>query len=571
MKPLHLRLLSVRSIRAALGFALALSAPPASAQFQSFERPGERPLEAPEPGAPPEAPSFELPPVPEPGAEEAPRLSQGPTLVVSEFLVTGSTVFSKEELARVTEPYLGRPIGADELSQLADRLTRLYVDAGYRNSGATLPDQQIESGVVEYRIVEGRLTELEIAGNRWFRDGYLRPRILRAADPPLSLPALQDELQLLQQDERIRAVHAELVPGERPGEARLRVQLEEAPPYTASIQASNHESPSIGAYGARIDLGHLNLLGWGDELRGSMSITRTLRDFSASYEIPFTRWDTVFGARFEHGKSEVIEDPFADLEIESRSLTVGLELRQPLYRTLRGRLDLALVGERRKSETFLLGIPFPFGEGTDDGRSVVSVLRVRQDYLFRDLHQVVAARSMFSVGLDALGATMQGGGSVPEGRFFAWLGQFQWVRRIDPWGVEALLRTDVQLADSPLFSLEQFSLGGSQTVRGYREKQLVRDNGLVSSLELRIPVWSAGAESLALQLAPFVDYGRSWNSDRPELDPRNIYSVGIGLRWGFRRHLQGDVYWGHRLKDIEEPADHDLQDDGVTFQVSLGI
>ena len=556
--------------------------PPRNLPFEPLQRPGEIRPELPPPG-PPEEPGFVLPALPTPGADET-RLSGGPQIVVREFRVTGSTVFSEAELGAVTAPYLGHPIASEELNELRDRLTRLYIDAGYLNSGAVLPDQDVGAGVVEYRIIEGRLADVSVEGNRWFRTGYLESRIRRGAHTPLDVVDLEKELQLLQQDPRIRRVDAELLPGERPGEARLRARFEEALPFSASLESSNYESPSVGSYRGELDLADNNLTGNGDVLRGMGAWTQGLQEYEVGYEIPVTSYDTTLGAWFYYGSSDVVEHPFEDLDISSWSETVGLEIRQPVYRTLASQIDLALTGEWRKSRNYLLGEPFSFSEGTDDGRAVVSVLRFRQDFLYRDLRQVVAMRSQLSVGLDVLGATTDGcvtlevaegcvtdsgvsDDGVPDAKFVAWLGQFQWVRRFEPWGWETVFRADLQLASRPLFSLEQFPVGGHQSVRGYRENELVRDNGFTSSLELRIPLWSKADGSSSLQLAPFFDIGQSWNTQRGEASPRTLASVGIGLRASLTRYLSGQIYWGHRLKSVPEPADHDLQDDGVQFSL----
>ena len=579
-----------------LGLMLALSVPdgssaqpvPPSPGFEPLERPGEIRPELPAPAAP-KQPSFVLPPLPPP-VEDEQRLSRGPEVVVREFRVTGSSVFSAAELAALTGPYLGRPIGGEQLHELRDRITRLYVDAGYLNSGAVLPDQDVREGVVEYRIVEGRLSEILVEGNRWYRSSYLVSRMRRGAHTPLAVRELENELQLLQQDPRIRRVDAELLPGERPGEARLRTRFEEELPYFASLEYSNHESPSVGSYRTQLDTGHRNLVGRGDTLRLMVATSEGLEEYEIGYEIPITSYDTTLGAWLSYGSSGVVEEPFEDLEVASRSKTVGIELRQPIHRTLESQLDLALTGEWRKSQNRILDNTF-YSEGTDDGHAVVTVVRFRQDYLYRDLRQVVAARSQLSVGLDALGATMHGcvivdpaegcfvrdpmdpdppkldRDGIADAQFLTWLGQFQWVRRFEPWGWETVLRTDVQLSNRPLFSLEQFSLGGHQSVRGYRENELVRDNGFASSLELRIPLWSNAAETSSLQLAPFFDIGRSWNTERDEASPRTLAGVGVGLRAAFTRHLRGELYWGHPLHDVPEPEERDLQDDGVHFSL----
>src|SRR5262249_61608527 len=181
-------------------------------------------------------------------------------------------------------------------------------------------------------------------GNGWFRDRYLRSRILRGAHVPLDVTDLERELEFLQQDPRIGQVQADLPPGERPGDAHLKVSFQEELPFTASLESSNHDSPSIGQYRLQLDLADRNLTGWGDPLRLMGAWTEGLWDGEAGYEIPVTVWDTTVGAWFRYGTSDVIEQPFGDLDIRSKAKTVGIEVRQPVYRTLRNRVDLALTG-----------------------------------------------------------------------------------------------------------------------------------------------------------------------------------------------------------------------------------
>ena len=76
---------------------------------------------------------------------------------------------------------------------------------------------------------------------------------------------------------------------------------------------------------------------------------------------------------------------------------------------------------------------------------------------------------------------------TPTGKYFSWLGQVQYVRRIfEDW--EILARSDLQLANRPLFQMEQIAFGGLGSVRGYRTYLTVTDDGFLGSAELRIPV-----------------------------------------------------------------------------------
>src|SRR3990172_752673 len=124
-----------------------------------------------EEGVPPEPPSQILPPPP-PTETSSPLALDG--VFVREIKITGSSVFSEAELAAIAAPYLNRELTSEDLEALRLALTLAYVNRGYVTSGAIIPDQAVTSGVVTYNIVEGRLTAIEVEGNRWFTSSYIR-------------------------------------------------------------------------------------------------------------------------------------------------------------------------------------------------------------------------------------------------------------------------------------------------------------------------------------------------------------------------------------------------------------
>jgi hemolysin activation/secretion protein len=65
-----------------------------------------------------------------------------------------------------------------------------------------------------------------------------------------------------------------------------------------------------------------------------------------------------------------------------------------------------------------------------------------------------------------------------------------------------LLRGNVQLSTTSLVPLEQFSLGGLQSVRGYRQDLLLTDNGAFAWAEVRLPVLRVPDWKAVLQIAP---------------------------------------------------------------------
>jgi hemolysin activation/secretion protein len=186
---------------------------------------------------------------------------------------------------------------------------------------------------------------------------------------------------------------------------------------------------------------------------------------------------------------------------------------------------------------------------------------------------VFAARSRLSLGIDALNSTINED-KLPDSRFLAWLGQVQWARRLTDWGLQVISRLDVQLTTQPLLPLEQIAVGGRYTVRGYRENQVVRDNALLTSVEARIPVVRNTWWADVVQLAPFIDYGYAWNTRFVTLAPRNLASVGLGLRWALTLtspvllRPEFEIYWGVPLNNVKTSGGN-LQDLGVHLQFVL--
>jgi hemolysin activation/secretion protein len=177
------------------------------------------------------------------------------------------------------------------------------------------------------------------------------------------------------------------------------------------------------------------------------------------------------------------------------------------------------------------------------------------------------------LGVDALNSTINEG-DLPDSRFVVWLGQVQWARRLTDWGLQVIARLDVQLAAHPLLSLEQIAVGGRFTVCGYRENQVVRDNAILASVESRIPLVRNAWWADVVQLAPFIDYGNAWNTRFATLAPRNLASVGLGLRWALtltspvplRSELE--IYWGVPLNNVQTVGGN-WQDAGVHLQFVL--
>lgn len=526
-----------------------------------------------------------LPPLPSvPPEEEVQKPIGAVQVLVRDVRVMGSTVFSDAEINEVTAPFKNRTLRTEDLERLRLALTLLYINKGYLTSGAIIPDQDVIDGVVTVQIIEGKLAQINVEGARWFRSSYFSDRLSLGARTPVLLAPLQEQLQLLQQDRRIERINAELRPGEQRGESVLNVRVADKNPFHATIDVSNYQTPLVGAVRGTGTLIHDNVTGRGDPL--SISYSQSSGAFpivDVSYAIPINRYGTTFSPYYRRYDFKIVEEPFDPLDLNTNTEIIGMSLRQPIYHTVTDEVALTLIGEHLFTQSFVFDdIPFNGFPGSQNGAATISALRFAQEWTHRTIDTVLAVRSRFSIGVDVLGATINGLPDTPDGQYFTWLGQAQAIKQYGErlFGMQLLGRMDLQLTNSPLFPLDQVALGGRYTVRGYREVTIIRDNAVIASLESRLPVirWRSGEPMV--QLAPFVDVAHGWSlgENRPAplapfTDfPNTLASVGVGLRWNILPQGRAifEVYWGQKLRHVSRIG-NSAQDHGVHAGIVVNL
>lgn len=502
------------------------------------------------------------------------RVSEN-TVRVKEFRVVGSSVFSSEYLQKFLQPCINKPLSFPELLQIRSAITQQYVDKGYITTGAFIPDAQqlpTKDAVVTIQVIEGRIEDIKISGTKRLQQNYVRSRLKLGASNPLNRRKLLNALKLLQINPLIDSVSAELRAGLEPGTNVLEVQVKEAQTWSSRIGLNNGRSPSVGSFRRGVGLTQANLLGLGDSLSVGYNNTDGSNGFDVGYSLPVNARDGNLSFNYGKTSSNIIEEPFDELDIESDSQYYQLTYRQPIVQTPSKEFALSLTASRNESQSFRNGIAEPISVGADrEGRSKVSAIRFAQEWVQQNRGQVLAARSQFSLGIDALDATINE--TFPDSRFFAWRGQFQWIKLFGmntsslPTVPALFLRTDIQLADNSLLSPEKLGLGGVGSIRGYRQDAVLTDNGLLASAELRFPVVRIPEWRTVIQLNPFVDFGTGWNggnSREPETD--TLLSVGLGLQLINANNFSARLDWGIPLIEIDS-EERTWQENGVHFSV----
>ena len=494
-------------------------------------------------------------------------------IIVKEFKFLNHTVFSTQELVEATQNLLGKPISFAELLQVETIITQLYTEAGYVNSGAYLVSGQSlasDAAIVQIQIIEGGLESVEITGINQLRANYILDRLPAAKVTPLNQKKLLEDLQLLQLNPLIKNISAQLAAGSRPEASSLEINITEADTFSIQAFIDNGRNPSVGSFRRGVRLQENNLLGFGDRLLLRYANTDGSNAGDISYSVPLNRKNGSLKLAARINDTKVVESPFDELDIVGDSYYLDFSFSQPIIFKPTQELALGITFSYEHSKTELLGEDFPFVPNENSsGEANISAIRFFQEFTQRNPTDLFALRSQFSLGVDLFDATVED--NAPDSLFIAWRGQAQYVKLLAP-DTLLILRSDLQFANNSLLAQERFSLGGLNSVRGYRQDFLLTDNGVLASAEIKIPlVRFANNNQGILQLVPFFDLGKGWNIDSEiVLDPETLVSVGVGLQLNFSDVFNARIDWGIPLEDTDSDGET-LQENGIYFSVDYKL
>lgn len=500
-----------------------------------------------------------------PQQDSVSKIRDSSSLVLKQVKVYGATVLSDSEIQSIVVQYLNRNLSFEELRYITQKLTDLYVSKGYVTSGAFVPEQDLSNGIVIVRVIEGSLEEINIEGLTHLSEKYLLSRISLDTNQVININNLEEKLQLLEENPLIKKVDAKLVQGSNFGQSKLLLNVVEANEWSSNLLFNNYNSASNGEIQGTVAISNKNLIGYGDRIETVYSISEGFDSINIGYKFPLSSLDNSLSLQYSNGDSEITDSTFDDFGIRADAESFLVQFEQPIVKTLDRKIDLFLTFDRRSSNTFIDDdVPFSFTEGPEQGQSKATVFRFGSSWTERSSKTVISANTRFNIGLDLFEIT-NNTDALPDAIFFSWLGQFQFARTLNK-KRDALLviRLVTQLTPDSLLPFEQISLGGANTVRGYRENGEIGDNSVFGTIEGHLPlVRDSGVGNL--KLVPFFDGGRVWNTNGSR--EATLASLGLGLDWEANDWLRFDLDYGIPLINDEDFEDNSLQNNGIHFQL----
>jgi hemolysin activation/secretion protein len=531
-----------RLIVMGLGFLVgALACPPALAQQAT--QPGYDPVQTEKrferqqsDQAPAGRPRMPIPQFARPKG----RAGTKPIFLLRRVSVTGATAIPLDRLATAYQPYLGKNVSEADLIAMAAAVSDVYRAAGFHLSRAIIPPQDVGNGRLHLQVIEGSITDVALKGEGAEQFG-IRPMLdAVVAERPAQLATLERQLFLINGRPGVHIDDTGLEEiGTASGRFRLIVYLKTWHLFT-SFGVDNLGSSSVGPWQSYATAAFNSYLAAGDSLVVNLSTTladpRQLAFGRLSYEVPVGTDGARIGASGYY--SEVWPGDIRHL-VNDNTKTESFEVHG----------SIVPLQSQRSSLTLTAGLGFSNVTENDFFGPVyadhIRNLSLTSDYRLQDNFGGNNYLTLnYRQGLDILGAShrdddflSRDGASAKFSALNFWFTRYQTLS--DAWSLK--FASAGQWASGPLFTSQQFYLGGAAFGRGYGSAEISGDNGIAGSVELRFDQRLNWQYLSGYQLYGFVDSGAAWNEGFAISDGLSLTSAGGGIRFFLWDGLLADI------------------------------
>lgn len=498
-----------------------------------------------------ELPRYDIPAVPDRPLDA----DDGPKLAVKRFRVEGVESISdagidQVEVSRLLEELRkqhteGFTVG--QLQEAANAVTQLYRQRGLILALAIVPQQDIEDGVVVIRVLAGYLGKVSTANNKDYSDELLTRPFDKLVGKAVQAGKVESALLKMNDVPGLDAFGV-FRPGDEVGETELVLNAKTETPYEFVAIIDNHGVESTGKQRLIGSLVINNPTGNGDRL--AITALQTLDPTDSTYGAlgyETTAFSPDFTLGFGFSTNDyAVDQSFAGVQTDGDTATASVYGRYAFTRS-RNLNTYGSIDFSSKQADVDAQIP---GQGEIFGKDKLSVFSFEAGFDSVDGYWgggLNEGEFTYSVGLDDFANSMdsdgngeslrQGGsGEFAGGDFDKVAFSLTRLQSVMP-NHAFLLRVEGQYSDDLLSSIEQFSMGGPNSVRAYPVSEYIRDSAVFTSIE-----WIMNAPGFAnkaafggrnwgevLQLSIFLDYADGKKNDPQSFESRNVEISGAGL------------------------------------------
>lgn len=480
-----------------------------------------------------------------------------PTFNVFEFKVDGNTVLSAGKIEEAVYPFLGETKTITDVEKARSALEKTYQDAGYLTVSVSIPQQEVDEGIVTLKVTEGTVERLRVTESKYTSLAEVKSRVGEFSEGKVPhFPTAQTQLGTVNRGQN-RQVTPVLRAGKSPGKVEVDLKVQDQLPLHGNLEINDRYAPNTTKTRLNGGLRYENL--WQKDHSVGISFQVSPEDFSevqvvsGTYVIPRMNGDylAAYGVISNSDISAV-----GDVTVIGKGNIVGARYIHPLplvenyYHSVTAGLDY----KDFKESVNLLNTP-----GFKNPISYVAFMLG-----YDGTYQAETAQLQFNftanfaprgLGNNELEFAERRNLARPN---YAYLrSDLKYTQKLPyDWALQTRLST--QVSNNPLIGVEQFTLGGVDSVRGYLESSELGDDGAFASVELRTPPFKKFIKNKSyadlikdLYAFSFVDAGYSRLKDFTSSgdNTSNISSAGIGVKLKTAKGIFTNLDYAYAFKD----------------------
>lgn len=491
--------------------------------------------------------------------EERLEMPPGIKIPIREVVIEGNESFSCEEIKKWLKGKFPGELSIEDIYKLCQFIDSNYAQKGYFLARAYPPPQTIENGVLVIRIMEGRLGEVQVVGNRRYTTKFIQNYFTRLQGRPLRYDDFMRALLLLNENSDLSA-GAVFEKGKEVGTADLIIRVDDNLPIHLYLNANNYGRKLTTNFraGGRLDCG--NLLCNGDTLSIAEVVgfpMDALYFSDVKYRVPLTSNGAFLELAYLWSKFDV--EVFRNFHLVGKSVIYTIKGSYALTRSRNLSVDFFSYFDFKQIQNFALGSLTSYDK-----------LRVLTTGFLIDHYNPKQGRDYLNARVGCGIPHFLGGLKVDAphssrppagGRFIVFNADYDRLQHL-PYDAFLYLHASGQYSPGKLTVPEQIYIGGSDTVRGFPLACALGDSGYYANVELRIPppflankrfFMAKKSWREVLQIVGFFDQGGVFLQS-----VGNVFLAGSGfglrLQWPWSLTLSLDVGYPLNHRDLSTGA-----------------
>ncbi|WP_307618151.1 ShlB/FhaC/HecB family hemolysin secretion/activation protein [[Curtobacterium] plantarum] len=457
--------------------------------------------------------------------ESAP--ASGPCFEINQISLQQASLITPDTQKRLVAPYINQCLSLDRINQLVRAISEWYVQRGYITSRAFLTEQNLSHGTLNITVLEGKLEAIHLQG--------ASARQLNMAFPTRAgrILNLRDIEQGMEQINRLRTtpVQIEIIPSTQPGYSIVNLTSTPEFPLTLGLNMDNSGQRSTGIGQLSGSLVGNDLLGVADRWfvsggrSSAFSDWRDAQNFQAGVSVPYGYGLLDYSYSWSNYHSRFNANSF-DWYSNGDNISNRLSGSWVLFRNgqIKTGVQLGLnhyVSHNWLNETLL----------QSSSRKLTS-LQIGFNHTQKIAGGVATLNPMLSRGMPWFDAESDKGKSddFPKAEFRKWSVSSSYQRPVTQkmWWLSSFY---AQWSPDRLYGSERLTIGGENSVRGYKEQYLSGDVGGYLRNELNYSLFTLPAiGEVSTTLALDGGWLQSDKQDRYAAGTLWGSSLGLGTR-----------------------------------------